>query len=174
MALRQRLSVAGLYTGGFLGPFGGGVTVSMLPELGRDFGVSAQTASASLTAYLVPFAALMLVSGTLGARWGARRSVVAAYGVYVVASLLCAASSWFPLFLAARAVQGAANAFTTPLLLAAIAASTPAHRLGRALGLFASLQAAAQTTAPLLGGLAAEATWRIAFVGVACVAVLLP
>jgi MFS family permease len=167
---RRALAVAGLYAGGYLGPFGGGVTVSMLPELGRDFGVSTAAATGSLTAYLIPFAALMLFSGTLGARWGARRSVVAAYLVYVAASLLCAVSSWWPLFLAGRVAQGAANAFTTPLLLAAVAASVPRQRLGRSLGLFASLQAAGQTSAPLLGGLAAEATWRIAFFGVALVA----
>ncbi|HEV2783224.1 MAG TPA: MFS transporter [Actinophytocola sp.] len=168
-----RLAVAGLYAGGFLGPFAGGVTVSMLPELGADFGVSAQTASASLTAYLVPFAALMLISGTLGARWGTRRSVVTAYLVYVVSSVLCAVAPSFWLFQAGRMVQGAANAFTMPLLLATVAASTPRERLGRALGLFSSLQAAGNTSAPLLGGLAAEATWRLAFLGVAAVALVL-
>jgi MFS family permease len=162
-----------LYAGGFLGPFGGGITVAMLPELGADFGVSPATAAGSLTAYLVPFAGLMLVSGTLGARWGAQRSVRVAYLVYVVSSLLCAVSSWFPLFLAGRVVQGAGNAFTTPLLLVAVATSTPRHRLGRALGLFSSMQAAGQTSAPLLGGLAAEVTWRLAFLGVALVALAL-
>jgi MFS family permease len=172
-SVRRRLAVAGLYAGGFLGPFGGGVTVSMLPELGHDFGVSTAAATASLTAYLIPFAALMLVSGTLGARWGQRRSIVTAYLVYVVSSLACAVSSWWPLFLTGRVVQGAANAFTTPLLLAAVAAATPRDRLGRALGLFASLQAAGQTSAPLLGGLAAEWTWRAAFFGVALVAATL-
>lgn len=170
MEIPRGLAVAGLYAGGFLGPFGGGVTVSMLPELGADFGVSPESASISLTTYLIPFAVLMLFSGTLGARWGAGRSVRVAYLVYVVSSLVCAVSTWFPLFLAGRVVQGAANAFTTPLLLAAIAAITPAARLGRTLGLFGSLQAAGQTSAPLIGGLAAEANWRIAFVGVALVA----
>lgn len=171
--MRRRLAVVGVHAGGFLGPFGGGVTAAMLPELGGDFGVSAPTASATITAYLVPFAGLMLFSGTLGTRWGIRRSVIGAYGVYIAGSLLCAVSGTFGLLLAGRAVQGVANAFTTPLLLATIAATTPRARLGRSLGLFASMQAAGQTTAPLLGGLAAEATWRIAFVGAAVVAALL-
>ncbi|MBP2321035.1 MFS family permease [Kibdelosporangium banguiense] len=162
-----------LYAGGFLGPFAGGITTTMLPELGADFGVSAQTASVSLTAYLVPFAVLMLFSGTLGARWGAERAVRAAYVVYVGASAVCALSGDFAVFLGARAVQGAANAFTTPLLLAAVAAATPAGRLGRALGLFSSLQAVGQTSAPLLGGLAAEVQWEWAFWAVAGVALLL-
>lgn len=145
----------------------------MLPELGASFGVPAGTAATSVTAYLLPFAALMLVSGTYGERWGRRRTVVTAYGVYVLASLACALATTWPLFLAARALQGAANAFTTPLLLAALASAVAPDRLGRALGWFGSLQAAGQTSAPLLGGLAAEVDWRWAFGGVAVVAALL-
>ncbi|WP_433273158.1 MFS transporter [Actinosynnema sp. CS-041913] len=169
----RRLAVVGMYAGGFLGPFGGAVTSSVLPEIGGDFHVSAGTAATTLTGYLLPFAGFMLVSGTLGERWGARRTVRSAYLVYVVASVLCAVSWSFPLLIGGRAIQGAANAFTTPLLLATIAAVTPKERLGRALGMFASMQAAGQTSAPLVGGLAAEASWRWAFVGAAVVAGLL-
>ncbi|RKT55950.1 MFS transporter [Saccharothrix australiensis] len=169
----RRLSVLALYAGGFLGPFGGAVTSSVLPEIGADFRVSAGTAAVTLTGYLLPFAAFMLFSGTLGERWGARRTVRTAYVVYVAASALCAVSWSFPVLIGGRAVQGAANAFTTPLLLAAVAAATPRERLGRALGVFASMQAAGQTSAPLVGGLAAEASWRWAFVGAAVVAGLL-
>lgn len=168
-----RLARGGLYAGGFLGPFGGSVVASMLPELGHDFAVSTDATSATITAYFVPFAVLMLFSGTLGARWGQRRSVIAAYLVSVAGSTLCAVATAFPVLLVGRGVQGVANAFTTPLLLATIAATTPRDRLSRSLGLFASLQAAGQTSGPLLGGLAAEATWRLAFVGVGLAALAL-
>ena len=170
---RGRITRAGLYAGGFLGPFGGGVTASMLPELGHDFGVSTSTASTTITAYLVPFAAFMLFSGTLGARWGRRRSVLGAYVVSFAGSVLCVVATTFPLLLVGRGVQGIANAFTTPLLLATLATTTPRDRLSRSLGLFASLQAAGQTSGPLVGGLAAEVTWRLAFVGVGLAAVAL-
>ncbi|MHA6794705.1 MFS transporter [Pseudonocardia bannensis] len=167
---RAAAARAGLYAGAFLGPFGGGITVAMLPELGASFGISAATASVSVTAYLVPFAAVMLVSGTLGERWGRHRTVVVAYLVYAAASVLAALSTALPVFLAARAVQGLANGFTSPLLLAALASATAPDVLGRAVGWFGSLQAAGQTSAPLLGGVAAEVDWRYAFWGVALVA----
>jgi MFS family permease len=167
------LAHGGLYAGAFLGPFGAGMTVAMLPELGASFGVSPGAASLSITAYFVPFAAVTLFSGTLGERWGRRRTVVVAYGGYVLASVACALATTLPLFLAARALQGIANAFTTPLLLSALAAAVPGNRLGRTLGWFGALQAAGQTTAPLLGGFAAEADWRIAFGGAAVVAAVL-
>jgi MFS family permease len=163
----------GVYAGAFLGPFGGGLTVAMLPELGAGFGVSAGAASLSVTAYMLPFAAVMIFSGTLGERWGRRRTVVAAYGVYALASVACFLATTLPQFLAATALQGVANAFTTPLLMAALAAAVPADRLGRALGWFGSLQAAGSTSAPLLGGFVAEADWRLAFAGVAVVAAAL-
>lgn len=171
--LRTRLQLSALYAGGFLGPFGGGVVASMLPEIGDDLGVEASAAATSLTAYLLPFALVMLVSGTLGARWGRMRTVRIAYGVYLAASLACFAAPTLELFLGARIVQGSANAFTTPLLLAALAAMTPQRKLGRALGAFGALQAAGQTSAPLIGGLAAEADWRFAFLAIAVVAGLL-
>ncbi|WP_367127148.1 hypothetical protein [Saccharothrix sp. HUAS TT1] len=76
-----RVRPAALYADGFLGPFGGAMTASALPEVGADFDVPAGAAAATLTGYLLPFALFMLVSGTLGERWGARRTVrVAAVG----------------------------------------------------------------------------------------------
>lgn len=142
----------------------------MLPELGGHFGISSGDATVSVTAYLLPFAGLMLFSGTWGTRWGRSRTIVAAYLLYVVASLACVLAPTWTLFLTGRALQGVANAFTTPLLMVALAAATPPARLGRALGWLGSLQAAGQTSAPLLGGLAAEVDWRWAFGGAALVA----
>ncbi|ORJ96097.1 MFS transporter [Prescottella equi] len=170
---RATLQRSALYAGGFLGPFGGGVVTSMLPEIGDGLGTDAAAAASSLTAYLLPFALVMLVSGTLGARWGRMRTVRVAYGVYLAASLACFAAPTLELFLGARVLQGCANAFTTPLLLATLAAMTPQHKLGHALGAFGALQAAGQTSAPLIGGLAAEADWRLAFLAIALVAALL-
>ncbi|SDP12556.1 MFS transporter [Lentzea jiangxiensis] len=168
-----RLARAGLYAGALIGPFGGAVTTSILPEIGAGFGRSAGSAASTLTFYLVPFAVLMLASGTLAQRWGPQRTVRIAYVAYAVTSALAASSWTFEVLLASRALQGAANSFTTPVLLAVIAASTPKEKLGRALGLFGAMQAAGQTSAPLVGGLAAEVDWRLAFVVIAVVAVAL-
>ncbi|MCR3718232.1 MULTISPECIES: MFS transporter [Prauserella salsuginis group] len=164
---------AGLQLGALLGPFGGGVVAAVLPEIGASFGVSAQAAASSLTVYLLPFAALMLVSGTLGQRWGPARTIRLAYVAYAVFTLAAAVAPWFWLFQVSRGLQGCANAFTTPLLMARLAAMTPPDRLGRALGVFGAMQAVGQTSAPLVGGLAAEASWRWAFAGIALVGAVL-
>lgn len=159
-----------LYVGGLLGPFGGAIVAAMLPELAATFEVSQAAVSVSITAYVAPFAVMLLASGTLGERWGRRRTVRAAYISYAVVSLACAAAPTFGIFLGARALQGMTNAFTTPLLLAGLAEAVPAARRGRAVGIFASAQAGGSALAPLVGGVAAEVDWRWAFVGLAAVA----
>jgi MFS family permease len=130
------------------------MTAAMLPELGASYGVSPGAAAASISAYLLPFGSVMLVSGTFGERWGLRRTVVLAYWAYALSSVACLLAPSLPLFLAARA-------------------TVPDERLGRANGWYSSLQAAGQTSAALFGGLAAELDWRLAFLGVAVVAAVL-
>lgn len=168
-----RIRVAAVYTGALLGPLGGGVISPMLPQVATSLHTSASAVATALTVYFVPFAAIQLVSGTLGERWGRRRTVQVAYLGYAVASAGCALAPGLGIFLAARAVQGAANAFTSPLLLAGLAGMVPSHRLSRSVGVYSSVQAAGQSIAPLLGGAAAAVQWRWAFAVVTVVSLLL-
>jgi len=149
------------------------MVTTMLPELADGLDTSLATAASSLTTYLVPFAGMMLVSGTLAEHWGRARTIRLAYVGYAAASILCVLAQTAPLFLAARALQGTANAFTTPLLVAAITDLVPRERLGRSLGVFGGMQAAGQAFAPLVGGLAAAVDYRWAFVAAAAAAALL-
>ncbi|TMR28064.1 MFS transporter [Actinomadura geliboluensis] len=149
----------------------------ILHEAADGLGSTPETAAAAVTAYMIPFAALMLVSGTWAERWGRRRTLRLSLLCYVLASGVCALAPTMEVFLAGRVLQGATNAFTTPLLLAAIGDITPRERLGRALGRFAAMQAAGQSFSPLISGISAAADWRLAFAfptAVALALVLLP
>ena len=173
MGSEGRARRAALYAGGFIGPFGGGMVTVLIPELRDAFGVSTATTSLALTSYLVPFAALQLVSGTLGERFGRARATRVAFIVYGLASAWAALAGSFVPFLVARAVQGAANAFTTPLVLAALADITEERELGRTMGTFAAVQTAGVVGAPLIGGLAGGFDYRLAFVAAAVAALAL-
>lgn len=162
-----------LYVGGFLGPFGGGLTTTMIPEMARGVHASQSGVGLAITAYMVPFAVVMLVSGSLAERWGRGRTLRGAYLVYVVASLAVAAAPNLDVVLAARGVQGAANAFTTPVLIAVLSGLVPEQRLGRTLGVFGAFQAAGQAFSPFVGGVAAGVGWRWGFVASAVAAVVL-
>lgn len=161
-----------LYVGAFLGPFGGGVVAVLVPQLREAFDASTAQIALSVPAYLVPFAALQLVSGTIGERWGRRRVVRTAYLIYAVVMAASALAPDIGSFLVARALAGAANAFTTPLLLAGLA-DVSGRALGRAVGTFSAVQTAAVASAPLCGGLLGALTWRLAFIAPAAVAVAL-
>ena len=130
------------------GPFGTVIIVPMFPELREGFDTSSTVANLGFSLYLIPFAALLLVSGTLGERWGRRRTVRGTYLLYAAASLACALAPTIEIFIAARAVQGVANAFITPLLLAGLAETVAPERFGRQVGIYSSFQAARWRAGP--------------------------
>jgi MFS family permease len=165
-----------LYAGGFLGPFGGAMLVALIPNVAAGLDTSLTLVAAAITAYMVPFAALQLVSGTVADRLGARRVVRAGYVVFGAAALACALAPEIWTFLTARAVMGAANAFLSPILLAALSEVVARDVLGRTVGTFAAWQTAGFTLAPAIGGALGEVSWRLAFavVTLAALALALP
>ena len=158
-----------LYVGGFLGPFGGAMLIAIIPNVAGGLDASVTQVAAAITAYMVPFAVLQLFSGTVAERLGPRRVVRAGYIGFGAAALGCAFAPEIWSFLAARAVMGAANAFLSPILLAALSEVVAPAVLGRTVGTFAAAQTAGLTFAPILGGVLGEISWRLAFVLVAIV-----
>lgn len=76
-----------------------------------------------MTAYTLTLAALILLGGSCGDKYGRRRVLVIGVAWFAAASLLCAlapSSSWL---IAARALQGVGGALLTPASLAIIQAS---------------------------------------------------
>jgi MFS family permease len=161
--VRHRLTLP-LYIGGFLGPFGGGVVAVLVPQLRDAFDATTAGVAASIPAYLVPFAVLQLVSGTIGERIGRRKVVRTGYIVYAAFMAAAALAPNLGTFLLLRALQGCANAFLTPLLLAGLADEVPPRQIGRAVGTFAAVQTAAVALSPLCGGVLGAIDWRLAFI----------
>jgi MFS family permease len=162
-----------LYVGGFLGPFGGAMLIAIIPNVAAGLDASVTQVAAAITAYMVPFAVLQLFSGTVAERLGPRRVVRTGYIGFGAAALACALAPEIWSFLAARAVMGAANAFLSPILLAALSEVVAPAVLGRTVGTYAAAQTAGLTFAPILGGVLGEVSWRLAFVLVAIVSVVL-
>src|SRR3954471_588825 len=166
----SRRATLPFYIGGFLGPFGGGVVAVLAPQLRVAFDATTAGVALSIPAYLVPFAAFQLVYGTLGERLGRRRVVRTGYIAYACLSVLAAFVPTLGAFLVVRALQGCANAFLTPLLLAGLADEVPPRQIGRAVGTFAAVQTSAVALAPLGGGALGAIDWRLPFVSQTAVA----
>jgi MFS family permease len=162
-----------LYAGGFLGPFGGAMLVAIIPNVADGLDTSVTLVAAAITTYMVPFAVLQLVSGTIAERLGPRRVVRAGYVVFGLAALACALAPDIGTFLVARAAMGAANAFLSPILLAALSEVVAPEVLGRTVGTFAAWQTAGFTFAPAIGGALGEVSWRLAFAAVTVAALVL-
>ena len=141
--------------------------VPMVPELRESFNASTEAVNWGYVAYILPFSVLLVVSGTIGERYGRRRVLTATYIGFALASVMCALAPNLWVFLVGRALQGVGNAFVTPLLIAGLAETVRADRLGRSIGLYSSMQAAGSAFGPYLGGVAADTNWRLAFIGVA-------
>ncbi|WP_419842770.1 MFS transporter [Candidatus Poriferisodalis sp.] len=167
-----------LYLGGLMGPLGTFVLLPMFPELRSTYGVTTAQLGWALWCYLLPFSGFLLVSGTLGDRWGRSRVLRLAIALYAAATAGCALAPSYAVFLSARVAQGALNAFITPLLLATLTDAAPASGIGRIVGRYSAGQALGQLGAPLLGGLSADVNWRLGFVATAVIgaviAALLP
>ncbi len=161
------------YVGGFLGPFGTLVVTPIYPELEASFAASPEAVTWGFSGYFIPMALMMLVSGTIGERFGRARVMRITYVGYAIATVLAIIAPSLAWFVAARVLQGLGNAFFTPLMLAGLADITEARRLGRAMGIYSSFQAAGGALSPIAGGFAARYDWRYAFVLIAAVSFLL-
>jgi len=162
-----------LYAGGFLGPFGGAMLTALIDNVAHGLDTSRALVTLAITAYMVPFACLQLVSGTLAPRFGPRGVVRTGYVGFGLAALVCAFAPSIWVFLVARAAMGAANAFLSPILLAALSEVVAPEVLGRSVGTFAAWQTAGITLAPAIGGALGEVSWRLAFVAVTVTALVL-
>lgn len=161
------------FLGGFLGPVGTISVISIYPELRETFDASTSAVNWAFSGYLLPMAALMLVSGTIGERYGRRRVTRITFIAYAIASLGCVLAPNLGLFIAARVMQGVCNAFITPLLIAGLSeVIDPAH-LGRAVGIYTGFQSAGGAVAPFASGLAATVNWRWTYVAIGVVALVL-
>jgi EmrB/QacA subfamily drug resistance transporter len=135
-----------------------------LPSIGRDLDASLSGLQWTVTGYTLTLAALILLGGSLGDRYGRRRVFVIGVCWFAAASLLCGLAQNVEQLIAARALQGVGGALLTPGSLALIQSSfRPADR-AKAIGLWSSLAGVSGLIGPFLGGLLVDTvSWRLVF-----------
>lgn len=142
----------------------GSVVNVALPALQRDFHATSSDVQWVVEAYALFLAALLLVGGSLGDRFGRRRMFMLGTIIFVLASALCGFSPNNGLLIAARAMQGVGGALLVPGSLAIISATFPAEQRGRAIGTWSGFTSVTSVLGPLLGGwLVQYASWRWVF-----------
>jgi EmrB/QacA subfamily drug resistance transporter len=135
-----------------------------LRTIGPDLGAGVTALQWVVNAYLLALASLILVGGSLGDRFGRRRTFLVGVAWFAAASALCGAAQTPEQLIAARLVQGIGAALLTPGSLAMIQGSFRPQDRARVIGQWAGLGGIAAAVGPLLGGwLIQVGSWRWIF-----------
>jgi EmrB/QacA subfamily drug resistance transporter len=135
-----------------------------LPALGRDLHAGFSGLQWTISGYTLTLAALILLGGSLGDRYGRRRVFVVGVVWFALASALCALAPNIGVLIAARALQGVGGALLTPGSLAMISASFVPEDRAKAIGAWSGFGGIASAIGPFLGGyLVGGPGWRWIF-----------
>ncbi|MNS62674.1 Multidrug resistance protein stp [compost metagenome] len=135
-----------------------------LPALQAELKAGVSELQWFVEAYMLLLAALLLVGGALGDRFGRRRVFALGVGVFALASLACGAAPSSAWLIAARAVQGVGAALLVPGSLAIISAAFEGDSRGKAIGTWSGVTAIMTAFGQVLGGwLVDHLSWRAIF-----------
>ncbi|MGW7403713.1 MFS transporter [Streptomyces sp. NPDC054833] len=139
-----------------------------IPSIGRDLHASASELQWLVSAYLLGFAATLIVSGHLGDRLGRRALFLAGTAGFGAASLACGVAQSPGQLIAARAVQGVMAAVLVPQVLGSFRTLFRGKERGAAFGMYGAVAGFASAVGLLLGGLLTDADlfgwgWRSVF-----------
>jgi EmrB/QacA subfamily drug resistance transporter len=135
-----------------------------LPALQQSFRATVLDVQWVVESYSLFLAALLLVGGSMGDRFGRRLVFCCGVAVFAVASIGCGLAQNVGQLIIARAVQGVGGALLLPGSLAIISASFSEEKRGQAIGTWSAFTAITAGIGPIMGGwLIEHVSWRAVF-----------
>src|SRR3954469_19518105 len=154
--------LAGLAT---LGPFAIDTYMPSFPAMARSLDPSTLEIQQTLSAYLLPFACMMLFHGALTDSFGRRPVILGGLLVFAVASIGCALAQSLPQLLMFRALQGMSSGTGMVAGRAMIRDIYAGHQAQRVMSMVTMIFGLAPAIAPIIGGwLEVSFGWRAIFV----------
>jgi EmrB/QacA subfamily drug resistance transporter len=135
-----------------------------LPALQQSFRATVLDVQWVVESYALFLAALLLVGGSMGDRFGRRRVFCWGVALFGLASIGCGLAGSISHLIIARALQGVGGALLVPGSLAIISASFDEARRGQAIGTWSAFTAITAGIGPVMGGwLVEHISWRAIF-----------
>jgi EmrB/QacA subfamily drug resistance transporter len=131
-----------------------------LPSLVRELDADISELQWVVDAYTLVFAALLLLAGALGDRFGRRRTLLWGLAVFGLSSSAAAFAGGVDPLIAARAVMGAGAAFIMPATLSLlISVFTDTRERAMAVGIWAATAGVGVALGPVVGGFLLDRFW---------------
>jgi EmrB/QacA subfamily drug resistance transporter len=136
-----------------------------LPAIQADLGFTPAGLAWVVTAYLVAFGGLLLLSGRLGDLLGRRRVFLGGLGLFTVASLAAGLADDAGVLVVSRFVQGVGGALASAVVLGMIVTMYPEPQArAKAIGVYSFTQAAGASIGLIAGGALTQAlSWHWTF-----------
>ena len=157
-----------------LGNFSQTATNGMMLAMGGQLGFAPELGQWLTTAYMLVMGITVPCVAFLAKRFSTRNVTCAAIIVFLAGSMFDAMASSFWMLLAGRILQAISTGITLPLMQNLPAMRFPAGQKATAMGIAGIALGFAPNVGPILGGWAAETVgWRVVFIGMATVCLLL-
>ena len=139
-----------------------------LPTIRRSLSASATELEWVVSGYMLAFAAILIIAGSLGDSFGRKRLFLLGVAVFGAASLGAGLSATAAELIAARVIQGAGAAVMSPQVLATFRVIFTGRERGKAFALYGAMAGFATAIGLVLGGVLTEAnlfgwSWRAVF-----------
>lgn len=147
-----------------IGPFSTDAYLPAFQAMESDLGADAIAMQQSLTAYMLPFATMMLFHGAISDALGRRRVIIAGLALYIVSALLCALAPNIHTLLLGRMLQGMSAGVGVIVGRAIVRDVFDGPQAQRLMSHVAMVFSLGPAIAPILGGaLTAWLGWRAIF-----------